>query len=288
AIDLQTGEIVAMNGREAFPMQSVFKVPLAIALLRRVDAGQVRLDAEIAVTAADLRAGWSPIAERYPNGGARFTVRELLRRAVSESDNTAADLLLPLAGGPAGVTRTMRSLGVTGVRVDRGEGRLALDFHGVAWAPGREARRVVDSLAARVPAERRRAAFEAYLGDPRDTATPEGMVHLLVLLARGRLLSPASTALLLGMMTETPTPNRLGALLPAGARVAHKTGTSGDWAGVTGVVNDVGIVTLPGGRRIAIAVFAKRAARGTEAAERAISLISRAVCDRAARPRTAR
>ncbi|HEX6747643.1 MAG TPA: class A beta-lactamase [Longimicrobium sp.] len=286
AIDLRTGEMVVVNGGERFPMQSVFKLPLAIALLRRVDAGQVRLDAEMPVAAADLRAGHSPIAERHPDDDARYTVRELLRLSTSESDNTAADLLLPLAGGPAGVTRTMRALGVTGVRVDRGEGRLALDFRGVLYVPGREPKRISDSLAARVSDANRRAAMEAYLRDPRDTATPEGMARLLVSLARGRLLSPRSTALLLEMMTETRTgPNRLRGMLPAGARVAHKTGTAGDADGITAVVNDVGIVTLPDGRRVAIAVFTKRATRGQEAAERAIALISRAVYDRAVRIR---
>jgi len=289
-VRVETGEsLLSVRGGEAFPMQSVFKLPLAIALLRRVDAGRVRLDASIPVTAADLRAGYSPVAERWPNGGGRYTVRELLRLAAGESDNTAADLLLPLAGGPAGVTRQLRALGISGVRVDRGEGRLALDFRGVAYAPGREAKRVSDSLAARVSAAGRQAAFEAYLRDPRDTATPDGMARLLVLLARGRLISPSSTTLLLGMMTETPTgPNRLRGLLPAGTRVAHKTGTAGDVGGVTAVVNDVGIVTLPDGSRVAIAVLAKRSARGTEAAERAIALISRAVYDRAARPRRPR
>ena len=88
---------------------------------------------------------------------------------------------------------------------------------------------------------------------------------------------------------ETQTgPNRLRGMLPAGARVAHKTGTAGDADGITAVVNDVGIVTLPDGRRVAIAVFAKRSTRGQEAAERAIALISRAVYDRAARPRQTR
>lgn len=285
AVDVRTGEtVVELNRGEGFPMQSVFKLPVAIALLRRVDAGQVRLDATLAVTAADLRAGHSPIADRHPNGGARYTVAELLRLMISESDNTAADLLLPLAGGPAAVTRRMRALGIAGVRVDRGEGRLALDFQGVAYAPGREPRHVVDSLAAGLSADQRRLALEAYLRDPRDTATPDGMARLLVLLARGRLLSPRGTALLLGMMTETPTgPNRLRGMLPAGTPVAHKTGTAGDAAGVTAVVNDVGIVTLLHGGRVAVAVFAKRATRGQEPAERAIALVSRAVYDRAAR-----
>jgi beta-lactamase class A len=268
AVHVETGRAVSLNGGEGFQMQSVFKLPLGILVLRRAGAGVLRLDATVPVTAADLRAGHSPIADRHPRGGARYTVRELLRLAVSESDNTAADLLLRQVGGPAAVTREMQRLGVGGVRVDRGEGALALDFRGIPRGPGRESRAVAGALAATLPRETRARAFRAYLRDPRDTATPEGMARLLVLLRRGQALRPAGTAELLRMMTETPTgAARLRALLPAGTVVAHKTGTSGDWEGVTGVANDVGVVTLPDGTHLAVAVFVRGARHGSAPAE---------------------
>jgi beta-lactamase class A len=207
-------------------------------------------------------------------------VRELVRLAVSESDNTAADLLLRQVGGPGAVTRDLRALGIRGMRVDRGEGELVQDFTGIPGGPGRGSLAAVDSLVPHLGRDTRDRAFRAYLRDPRDTATPREMARLLVLLQRRRVLHPAGTAELLRMMAETPTgPARLKGLLPPGTAVAHKTGRSGSWEGVTGVVNDVGLITLPDGSHLAVAAFVRGAARGTEPAERAIARISRAVYD---------
>lgn len=285
AVHVETGRRVSLRGGERFPMQSVFKVPIALQLLRRVDAGRVSLDRRVAVGPADFRPGHSPLAEEHPRGGA-FTLRELLERTVSISDNTTSDVILRHAGGAAAVTANLRAHGVAGVRVDRSEGRLALDYHGIPYAPGREAKAVVDSLRAGLSPAQRKAAVERYLADPRDTSTPDGMADLLAKLQRGRFLRPASRALLMRFMTETPTgANRLKALLPPGTVVAHKTGTSGDIDGMTATVNDVGIVTLPDGSHVAIAVFVKRSTRGLEPAERAIARISRTVHDHWSRPR---
>lgn len=281
-IELETGERWSLHGAEAFPLQSVFKLPLAIAVLARADAGTLRLSTPVRVEQADLRPGYSPIADQYPRGGVTFTVGELVRRAVGESDNTAADLLLNQVGGPPAVTRYLVAAGVHGFRVDRSEGALALDLYGLPHARGHEARDVFAARAARQTPAQRRAAFEAYLRDPRDTATPDAAATLLALLWRRRppLLGARSTEALLRMMTETRTgPARLRGLLPPGTPVAHKTGTSGVVEGVAGVVNDIGIVTLPNGRHVVIAVLVKRSGRGTEAAERAIARISRAVYD---------
>jgi beta-lactamase class A len=287
AIHVETGRRVSLRGGERFPMQSVYKLPIALQLLRLADEGRVNLDRRVAVPRAELRAGASTLADEHPDGGT-FTLRDLVERMVSTSDNTASDVVLRLAGGPAAVTANLRAHGVRGVRVDRPEGRLILDFSGIPYAPGRERKAVADSLFARVPAARQRTAMEAYLADPRDTATPDAMADLLVKLRRGRFLRPARRAELMRMLTRTPTgAARLKGRLPAGTVVAHKTGTSRTVAGTTAVVNDVGIVTLPDGSHAAIAVFVKRSTRGPEAAEGAIAAIARAVYDHWS-PRAAR
>ena len=281
AIHVESGERVSVRGGERFPMQSVFKLPIALQLLRRVDAGAVRLDNEVVVLPAHHRYGHSPLAEASRGDTVRLTVRELLRRMAGESDNTASDRLLELAGGAAAVTANLRRHGVDGVRLDRSEGRLALEANGVPYAPEREPLAVAERLIGQVAPDARRAATERYLIDPRDTSTPDGMARLLVLLHRGRLLRPASSALLTRILEETQTgPNRLKGMLPAGTVVAHKTGTSMVVDGMTATVNDVGLITLPDGAgHVAIAVFAKRSTRGTEAAERAIAQIARAAYD---------
>jgi hypothetical protein len=90
----------------------------------------------------------------------------------------------------------------------------------------------------------------------RNWATPEAAVTLLRALHERRGLSEQSQSLLLRVLTEsTPGAKRLKGLLSAGTIVAHKTGTSGTENGVTATTNDIGIITLPNGRHLAIAVF---------------------------------
>ncbi|HEX2203313.1 MAG TPA: class A beta-lactamase, partial [Longimicrobium sp.] len=284
-IHVETGRRASYNGTMRFPMQSVYKLPIAAALLKRVEEGKVDLDQEVAVRAADLRWGHSPVAERHPRGGGEYTVRELMRLAVAESDNTASDLLLPLAGGPGGVTQFLWGFGLDSILVSRPEGQLILDFHGARPSPGATARAATDSLIPTLPAAARDEGWRKYLADPRDTSTPGHMARLLVLLRRGELLSPQHTALLLRTMTETETgPNRLRGRLPAGTRVAHKTGTSASWRGTVATVNDAGLIPLPNGRgHLAVAVFVKEAKNGLPTAEAAIARAARAAYDHWAR-----
>jgi beta-lactamase class A len=90
----------------------------------------------------------------------------------------------------------------------------------------------------------------------RNYATPDAAVALLRALHERRGVSEASQALLLKLMTESTTgPKRLKGLLPPGTLVAHKTGTSGTEKGITAATNDIGIITLPNGKHLAIAVF---------------------------------
>lgn len=267
-LDLRTGERWGHQADRPFPMQSVFKFPLGVAVLKTVDAGRLRLDSKIVIRRRDLSAPWSPINERFQPPSVSYTVRELLERAVGESDNTAADVLMRRIGGPAAVTRLV---GVPGIRISRYESDFQMQYVGLgrfrpAWAS--EPNLIV--AMAKVPKARRAEALKKYLADPRDTATPNGMVDLLRRLESGRLLRPTSRDLLLKIMTRTKTgPDRIRKSLPTGAVLAHKTGTGRTVDGVAGVVNDSGIVTLADGRKVAIAVFVA-GRRGTIAESEAI------------------
>ncbi|MDP1737673.1 MAG: class A beta-lactamase [Caulobacter sp.] len=254
--NLDGGEMWAWNGDRAFPMQSVFKAPLGAAVLAEVDAGALSLDEVLTIREQDLSPPYSPVADAWP-AVSTYTVRDLLARAVGGSDNTAADVLMKRIGGPGVVTARLQTWGLKELRIDRYERELQPEIYGMAsfrlewkgWPAFKAAR---DSI----PEDARRAATARYLADPRDTVTGSGALNFLRKLAVGELLSPRSTALLLKIMTDSPTgPNRLKAGLPAGATLAHKTGTSGTDLGLTPVVNDIGIVTLKDGRRYAVAVF---------------------------------
>jgi beta-lactamase class A len=110
-----------------------------------------------------------------------------------------------------------------------------------------------------VPEMSRQAAFQAYLKDTRDTATPNGMGSFLYELATGKLLSSSSTRRLLEIMAETVTfPNRLKAGAPKDWTVRHKTGTGPENGGVRSSANDVGVLSAPDGQNLVVAVFVTR------------------------------
>lgn len=235
---IETGESFGFHSGEHFPMQSVYKLPIAMAVLH---AG-LPLEKQVRVEKNDLvRAGLhSPIRDQHPDGDFDMPVRELLRYAVAESDGTASDVLLRLAGGPERVTAYARSLGVN------------------------------DLIVATSEAEMSREVDVQY----RNWSTPDAMVQLLM------KLSPEHDALLLKWMTEsTPGPKRIKGLLPAGTMVAHKTGTSGTDSGITRATNDVGLVTLPDGRHLAIAVFVSDSPADEATREMVIAKIARAAWD---------
>ena len=118
----------------------------------------------------------------------------------------------------------------------------------------------------------------------RNDAEPLAMVALLRRLADRSPVSPASTAFLLGILRESRRgAKRIPGLLPAGTVVAHKIGTSGAVNGLSAATNDVGLITLPGGRELALAVFITDARADPNTCERVIAEIARAIYDDALR-----
>jgi beta-lactamase class A len=259
-MNLESGETWLFNGDLRFPMLSVFKAPLGAAVLGEVDAGRLGLDQIVSIEEKDISPAHSPIADAWP-ARRDYTVRELLVAAVGGSDNTAADVLMKLIGGPGAVTTWLGDHHVNQIRIDRYERELqpqsvGLDSFRIAWKGDEAYRAAMDA----VPPAERRAAMNAYLTDDRDTASPRGILTYFYVLDQERLLSPASLALLMKIMTETQTgAERLKAGFPPGSAFAHKTGASGTDLGVNLATNDIGIVTLPDGRRYAVAVFLKGA-----------------------------
>jgi beta-lactamase class A len=169
-------------------------------------------------------------------GGASAAV--LMDRMITHSDNVATDQLLAMLGGPGTVEAWLRQNGLAGIRVDRTIAQL---------------------LAARRD-----------LKDLRDSSTPKAMLALLGAIDSSRVLKPESRLLLLDMMRRCATgKNRIKALLPPGTPVEHKTGTLSGYSG------DVAFVTLPDGRRIALAIFA----RGGENRPGVIATLARAIYD---------
>ena len=251
-------------------MQSCFKAPLAAAALAEVDAGRLSLSQPITIGPNDLSAPFSLINQRF-NGSFTAPLIDLIALAVQRSDNTAADVVLSKIGGPGALTAWLRLKNINDVRVDRYEREIQCEIVGMpSFRPEWKDEASFDAARDTIPPEERERATQAYLADPRDTFTAPGALNFLNLLAMEQLMSPASTRLLLRMMTASPTgPHRLRAALPAGGRLAHKTGTSGTDLGLTAATNDIGIVTLSDGRRAAV-VALLAGSTGTEAEREAL------------------
>jgi beta-lactamase class A len=277
AIHIETGRKVGLNGLERFPMASTFKVPVAVQLLRRVDAGEVKLDQMVDLKPSDLHPGSGTLTQLFNKPGVSLSVRNLLELMLLISDNTAADLCMRLAGGAELVTACMREIGITDIDVNRPTARLIADWAGATelppeseWQP-----EMFRSVMMKVTPEARRTASKTFDADKRDTSSPDGMRKLLERIYAKDLLKPDTAELLLDVMRRCQTGDaRLKGMLPLETVVAHKTGTIG------GTVNDVGIITLPeDAGHVAIAVFVKSSEKDSAARERGIAQITRAVYD---------
>jgi beta-lactamase class A len=248
AIVLETGETVSLNNNERFPIQSVVKLPISMAVLKQIDEGKLKLDQNISVTREDFVPSnmHSPIRDANPNG-AEITIRELMRSAVSESDGTACDVLMRVAGGAKAVQKYVDDLGIVEIEIKRTHKEF-----GKNWEMQYD-----------------------------NWSSPEGAIALLTALHAGDGISADHRELLLKFMTDTPTgPNRLKGLLPAGTVVAHKTGSGGTRDGITSATNDIGIIYLPNGKHIAIAVFVSDSPADEKTREGVIAKIAKAVWDK--------
>ncbi len=100
-------------------MQSVFKLPVGIVVLKLVDAGKLSLDRPVTVSRQDFAPGQNTFLKEIEGNSGQFTVQNLLDRAVGLSDNTAVDVLIRLVGGTEKVTAMLRQMNIQGIRVDR-------------------------------------------------------------------------------------------------------------------------------------------------------------------------
>ena len=235
-----------VNADAKLPMQSVYKLPIAMAVLHAAEQGKLTPDQKVRFLPSDLISPGqhSPLRDKYPKGGADVSIRELLRLTVSESDGVASDILLRTVGGAPAANGYIDSLGITGISIRDSEKTIGKDVQ---------------------------AQYRNY-------AEPAALVQLLRLLADHSPLSREHTALLLRWMTDIQTgQHRLKGLLPPGTPVAHKTGTSGEDHGITHATNDIGLITLPDGRKLAIAVLVADSPESEAVREGVIAEIAKAI-----------
>jgi beta-lactamase class A len=277
ALHIESGRYVSLNGARPFPQASAVKVPIAVQIMALADEGKLSLDKMITLRPSDLHPGSGRITDLLFHPGVALSIENIMEMAIVISDNSAADLMLREAGGPVAVTERMKTLGLDGIRVDRSIAELLADWGGIRNLPPESTwtRDLWDRLFAAVPESQHLAARRAQTRDPRDAATPADMTKLLARIYSRDLFSPVYAAKLWEVMERCQTGKaRLKGMLPEGTDVAHKTGSMG------GVVNDVGVITLPGkAGHVAISIFTKGSARPEEVSEKTVAEISRTIYD---------
>ncbi|SDO45984.1 beta-lactamase class A [Pedobacter steynii] len=246
-MDFKGGFVI--NNNHGYPMMSVFKFPLAFAILGKVDKGELQLSQKFHMPKETLDTNtWSPMVKDFPNQDLDMTLADLLTYTVSKSDNNACDFLYTkVAGGPAAVNQYLHNAGVKEISIVYTEGEMEKD-----WAL-----------------------------QYKNWCKPAAALQLLQLLYNQKLLSKSSNDFLMQIMRELPDwGKRITVLLPPATELIHKTGASGaNKQGIMAAFNDIGIVTLPDGKHLAISVFVSDFKTPKERGINVIAAISKEIWD---------
>ena len=276
---IDSGWSAQHNGGLVLPQQSLSKLWVVAAMLDRVDAGELSLDDQITLTAADLSIFHQPIRKNIMAQG-RYTtsIADLMHRAMTQSDNTANAALFEKVGGKEAVLRFLASKGLSGITLAESEKALQMAIVGMQWSDSFSYGKLFWQARERVPFAQRMQSMGAYLANPPDGATSNAFAEGLAKLASGKLLSPASTAFLIDLMTQSKTgPKRLRGGLAPGWSMPHKTGTGQVLKLLATAYNDVGILTSPAGKRYAVVVMIGSTNRPVPERQDLMQAVTRAV-----------
>lgn len=236
-VDAKGAVLLGFNREERFAMCSTFKAPLAAAVLMGAEQKRYGMDGTLSFGPSDI-LDHAPVVKANLKRG-RLSIAELAKAAVQVSDNSAANLLLPLVGGPKGLTAFFRAHEDMVTRLDRTEPALNEN------APG----------------------------DERDTTSPAAMGALMARLLFRDMPDPAATQLRGWLEGSTTGAKRIRAGLPKGWVAGDKTGSCGT------AFNDVAVLRSPGGRDYVLAVFLDRPTVPDARAEATIAAATSAALD---------
>ncbi len=244
-MDLFSKDTFTVHGDRHYPMQSVYKFHLALAVLNQVDRGMLKLDQLIFIKKSDLLPNtYSPLRDDYPDGNISLPLSTILQYTVSKSDNNGCDILFRLMGGPGKVNSYIQSFKVKDILISATESEMHHDWN---------------------------TQFRNY-------SSPLACIKMLDLFYNKKILSKTTMDFLNKAMIETSTgPNKIKGLLDKNIIVAHKTGLSDTKDGIRPANNDVGILELPGGKKIAIAVFIADSKQSQEESDKVVAEIAKTI-----------
>lgn len=244
-LGLENGDTLSMNGDRHYPMISVFKFHIALTVLNKVDKGELSLKQKLLIKKSELLVDtWSPFREKYPKGDISITLKEALQWTILKSDNNLCDILIRLVGG----VNTIESF------INNPNFIIKNDEEGM---------------------------HQNWDAQFLNTTTPNFSTQLLKQFYEGKILTKKSTDFLYRTMVETSVgQNRIKGKLPINTEVAHRTGSSfTNDVGLTGGINDIGIVKLPNGNHFIISVFVHNTTETYKDGEEIIADITKATWD---------
>lgn len=246
-INIETGDTFSYNGDAHMPLQSTVKFPLALMILQKIDSGTLTLDQKIHVTKDQLVPNThSPMRDSLHGNAGDLSIHDMLNYMLAMSDNISCQIFTRLMGGPEQIVSFAKAQGVKEIALTSVQGEPTLNFN-----------------------------------NPHDNwSRPIDMANLLMKFYKGAVLSKTGTDTLRNIMERTTGGlGRIKGLLPAGTIVAHKTGTSGTDNGITAAVNDIGIITLPNGNHLVLAVYVSDITGDMATGETIIAKTAKAVYD---------
>ena len=244
-LNLENGETLSFNGNKHYPMISAFKFHIALTVLNKVDKGELSLNQKLFIKKSELLENtWSPFREKYPNGDVSISLKEALQWTISVSDNNLCDILIRLVGGVKAVDNFISSADFI----------IKNDEEGM---------------------------HQNWDAQFLNTTTPNFSNQLLKRFLENKLLTKKSTKFLYKTMVATSVgQNRIKGKLPPKTEVAHRTGSSfTNDAGLTGAINDIGIVKLPNGKYFIISIFVHNTTEKFKDGEEIIADITKATWD---------
>lgn len=244
-------DTLSFYGEKRFPMQSVFKFHIALAVLAEVDKGKLALDQQIAIGKEKLlpESFWSPLRDENLNGGV-FTIARLIQYSVSHSDNTACDELIRLIGTPKTVEAYFKQQQIKDIEITYNEEQMQAKWENMFqnWTTPKAASRTLQMFYENKQPLMTKSSYDFFWTTNFETTTGE---------------------------------HRIKGLLPKGTRVAHKTGWSGTHpeTGITAAVNNIGIIFLPNGEYFILSVFVSESKEDFDTNEHIIAEIAKVVYD---------
>jgi beta-lactamase class A len=245
---LEGNDTLTINNEKHYPMLSVYKFHLALAVLDQVDKGIYSINQKIFIKNHDLKSDKrGPLKEKYPKGNIELTLGEILTYTISKSDNNSCDILFKLIGGTKEVDDFIHNLGLKEVSIKKTEDQMRKSWNNIY----------------------------------KNWTTPFAAIQLLEKFYKKQILTDKNYEFLLGtMINSSNDPKRIKGMLPEGTIVAHKTGSSGkNEKNITAGLNDIGIVNLPNGKHFAIAVFVSNSKEDDETNAKIIAEITKLVWD---------